>query len=158
MSRRSSLMTAALALAAAAGAGCAAAGPPPESRGASVIVVTVDGTRWQEIFRGADPELAERRKPGTEPERSGEEFWQGAPEDRRRALAPFLWGTVAREGQLLGNLDWGSGILVTNRFKISYPGYHELLSGFASETIDSNRKIPNPDPTVFEFLQGRPGF
>jgi hypothetical protein len=137
------------ALALLAAAGCAA------ERGHSVIVVTLDGTRWQEIFGGADEELIKDKKI---PQETVEQFWRPTAEERRRALMPFLWGTIAREGQLLGNVAVGSQVLVTNRFKISYPGYHELLSGFPSETIDSNKKIPNPDLTVLEWLYRRPGF
>lgn len=40
----------------------------------------------------------------------------------------------------------------------SYPGYNELLSGVADPRIDSNGKIPNPNVTVLEWLNGRPGF
>jgi hypothetical protein len=131
------------------GAGCAA------ERGQSVIVVTVDGTRWQEIFGGADAELIKDPKVSKD---TVDEFWRPTVEERRRALMPFVWGTMAEQGQLLGNANVGSQVLVTNRYRISYPGYHELLSGFASETIDSNKKVPNPDPTVFEWLVRRPGF
>jgi hypothetical protein len=135
-----------------AGAGCAAA------RGPSVVLVTIDGTRWQEIFGGADPALLEAGKDTPDARATRDAFWRETPEERRRALMPFLWGKVAVEGQLLGRVDRGSQILVGNTFKISYPGYHELLSGFPSATIDSNRKVPNPDPTVLEWLNGRPGF
>jgi hypothetical protein len=133
--------------------GCAA----PRS---SVVLVTIDGTRWQEIFGGADLGLLEGRNEKEKEQLQGarQAFWRDSPEERRRVLAPFLWGTVAKEGQLIGNVGQGSQILVTNRFRISYPGYHELLCGFASETIDSNRKVPNPDPTVLEWLARRPGF
>jgi hypothetical protein len=133
-------------------AGCAA------DRGHSVILVTIDGTRWQEVFGGADLHLVENKKDTGEVQTTRKAFWRGSIDERRRALMPFLWGTVAREGQMIGNVDVGSQILVTNAYKISYPGYHELLSGFASETITSNSKIPNPDPTVLEWLQRRPGF
>lgn len=129
--------------------GCAA------ERGRSVILVTVDGTRWQEIFGGADPELIKDKKI---PRDNHDAFWAPSADERRRKLMPFLWGKVAVDGQLLGNVAVGSQVLVTNRFKISYPGYHELLSGFPSETIDSNNKVPNPDPTVLEWLHARPGF
>ena len=132
-------------------AGCAAARP-------SVVLVTIDGTRWQEIFAGADPGLLEKEKETGEIPAARKAFWRESAQERRRALAPFLWDTVAREGQLIGNVDRGSQILVTNRYRISYPGYHELLSGFASETIDSNRQVPNPDVTVLEWLERRPGF
>ncbi|MBI3858355.1 MAG: alkaline phosphatase family protein [Planctomycetes bacterium] len=132
--------------------GCAA------ERGHSVIVVTIDGTRWQEVFGGADLRLVEDTKETGGTALIKKEFWRPSAEERRRILMPFFWGTIAAQGQLLGNVDVGSQILVTNRYKISYPGYHELLSGFASETISSNKKIPNPDLTVLEWLQGRPGF
>ena len=132
-------------------AGCAA----PRS---NVVLVTMDGTRWQEIFGGADPALLENRKYKEEGRATRDAFWQETPEERRRALAPFLWNTVARRGQLLGNVHAGSRIQVANRFRVSYPGYHEMLCGFPSDVIVSNRKIPNPDVTVLEWLNRRPGF
>jgi hypothetical protein len=128
------------------------------TRGPSVILVTIDGTRWQEVFGGADLAMIENKRETGEIQSTRKAFWRDSLEERRRALMPFLWGTVAREGQLLGNVDVGSQVLVTNRFRISYPGYHELLSGFPSETIQSNTKVPNPDVTVLEWLHGRPGF
>ncbi len=124
----------------------------------NVVLVTIDGTRWQEIFGGADLRLLENKKETGEVQATRKAFWRETVEERRRALAPFLWSTVARQGQLIGNFDVGSQILVGNRFRISYPGYHELLCGFPSETIDSNAKVPNPDVTVLEWLQGREGF
>jgi hypothetical protein len=116
-------------------AGCAA------ERGHSVIVVTLDGTRWQEIFGGADAELIRDKKV---PKETVDQFWRPSAEERRRTLMPFLWDTVAREGQLLGNVDVGSQILVTNRFKISYPGYHELLSGFPSRRSTATARSRTP--------------
>lgn len=130
--------------------GCAA------ERGHSVILVTIDGVRWQEIFNGADLKLIEEKKETAAATKKA--FWRESVEERRKALAPFLWETVGREGQLLGDVHSGSPVLVTNRYKISYPGYHELLSGFASDTISSNSKVPNPSPTVLEWLHRRPGF
>ncbi|HEY2952992.1 MAG TPA: sulfatase-like hydrolase/transferase, partial [Verrucomicrobiae bacterium] len=47
---------------------------------------------------------------------------------------------------------------VTNGKKFSYPGYSEAFTGFADDRIDSNDKKPNPNVTVFEWLQARPGF
>jgi hypothetical protein len=132
-------------------AGCAAPRP-------SVVLVTIDGTRWQEIFGGADRELLEGKKETGEIPATQKAFWRDSALERRRALAPFLWDTVAKEGQLIGNVDASSQILVTNPYRISYPGYHELLCGFASETIDSNSRISNPDVTVLEWLGRRPGF
>ena len=135
-----------------AAAGCAA------ERGHSVILVTIDGARWQEVFGGADARMLESKADTRQPQATRKAYWRDEVEDRRLALMPFLWGIVAREGQLLGNVDVGSQILVTNPYKISYPGYHELLNGFASDTIDSNKKVMNPNPTVLEWLHGRPAF
>ena len=40
----------------------------------------------------------------------------------------------------------------------SYPGYNELLTGAADSRIDSNDKFPNPNVTVFEWLNRKPSF
>jgi len=42
--------------------------------------------------------------------------------------------------------------------RFSYPGYNEILSGFPDPRIDSNDRKPNPNVTVLEWLNGRPGF
>lgn len=145
-------MKVAVALAFLAGVGCASA------RGPNVVLVTIDGTRWQEVFTGADLALLEGVRDTAEVPALKKAYWRETAEERRSVLLPFLWGTVAKQGQLIGNFNRGSQVLVGNKFKISYPGYHELLSGFPSDTIDSNAKVPNPDPTVLEWLHGRPGF
>jgi hypothetical protein len=118
---------------------------PDEPR---VILVTLDGTRWQEVFRGADEALADARSP----------FRATTTDERRRALMPFLWSTVVPRGQVFGDVDAGGAARVGNAFRVSYPGYHELLSGFASPDLRGNDKVPNPDPTVLEWLNARPGF
>ena len=52
---------------------------------------------------------------------------------------PFLWDTVATRGQLFGNADVGSAVGVSNAARISYPGYHEMLTGFTRASITDNR-------------------
>jgi len=47
---------------------------------------------------------------------------------------------------------------LTNGLWFSYPGYSEMLTGAADPRIDSNDKLPNPNVTVLEWLNGRPGF
>ena len=42
--------------------------------------------------------------------------------------------------------------------KFSYPGYNEILTGFADPAIDSNAKNPNKNVTVLEWLHRRPTF
>jgi hypothetical protein len=146
-------------LALAIAAGCAAPGAPAERRTENVLLVTFDGLRWQEVFRGAEDRLMTKANGGVEhPEALRERFWRDTPEARRDALLPFLWQVVAREGQLFGNGDAGGVAVVTNGKKFSYPGYNEILAGFADPRIDSNDKRFNPNGTVLGWLARRPGF
>src|SRR5439155_7359868 len=75
-----------------------------------------------------------------------------------KKLLPFIWGTLAKKGQLFGSPARGSSAQITNGLKFSYPGYSELLCGFADPRIDSNKKIPNPNVTVLEWLNNKPAF
>jgi hypothetical protein len=121
-----------------------------------VIVVTLDGVRWQELFGGADAELVARRGAVRDTAETRQRFWRSSAEARRAALFPFLWGTVARQGQIFGDSALGAGAYVTNGLWFSYPGYNELLTGVVDSRIDSNEKLPNPNRTVLEYLNGRP--
>jgi hypothetical protein len=47
---------------------------------------------------------------------------------------------------------------VTNGKKFSYPGYNEMLSGAADPRIDKNDYGPNPNVTVFEWLNTLPAY
>ena len=130
-------------------AGCADE-PAPESR---VVLATVDGLRWEEVFSGLDSSMV-----GNGQEDLLEEFWAPEPEERRSRLFPWLWSEVATGGVLLGNRRIGSNGTIANGRNFSYPSYNELLSGAADDRIDSNDKVPNPNVTVLEWLNHRPGF
>jgi len=145
----------ALVLLAAAGALAAAT---PARQTASVILVTTDGLRWQEVFSGAEERLLGKENGVEEPDALRRAFWRDTPEARREALLPFLWTVIAREGQLYGNAARGSWARVTNGLNFSYPGYNELLTGAADPRIDSNDKRANPNVTVLEWLNGRDGY
>jgi hypothetical protein len=129
---------------------------PPARRSERVILVTLDGVRWQELFGGADSILLAHRGAVRDTAETRARFWRATTEERRAALFPFLWGTLVREGQLFGDSAQGAGAYVTNGLWFSYPGYNELLAGAADPRIDSNDKLPNPNRTVLEFLNGRP--
>jgi hypothetical protein len=122
-----------------------------------VVFITLDGLRWQEFFGGADRDYFKRDKEGNagEPERR---FWRATPEERRAAMMPFVWTTVAAGGQIFGDPSAGSVSRVTNGLWFSYPGYSEMFAGVADPRVDSNNKVPNPNVTVLEWLNGRPGF
>jgi hypothetical protein len=123
-----------------------------------VIVVTLDGLRWQEVFRGAERELFGKDAEKPEPPPAVKRFWRDTPEARRAALMPFLWSVVAERGQVFGDPSRNSLSHVTNGLWFSYPGYAEMLSGIADARIDSNKQIQNPNVTVLEWLNDRPGF
>jgi len=123
----------------------------------NVVVITIDGFRWQEMFTGAGAEYFKKDANG-EPGAAEKRFWRPTPEDRRAALLPFIWSTFATEGQIFGDPARQSRAHVTNGLWFSYPGYNEMFSGAADPRIDSNDKKPNPNVTVLEWLNGRPGF
>lgn len=122
-----------------------------------VVLVITDGLRWQEVFRGADRSLMERRYVN-DTAALRRDFWRDTPEARRETLLPFLWGTVAKQGQLFGDSASGSEAQVLNRFRFSYPGYSETFTGFFDPRIDSNGFGPNPNTTVFEWLNRQSAF
>ena len=123
-----------------------------------VIFVMTDGVRWEDLYRGADPKLLNKEAGVKDLEAIKQLFDQPTPEERRAALLPFVWSTIATQGQLYGNIDKGSRVGVTNGKYFSYPGYNEALTGFADPRIDSNKKTPNPNFTVFEWLHKKPRF
>ena len=126
---------------------------------ACVVIVTMDGVRWQEVFGGAQRSLISKEAGGVSDTTAVlRRFWSESVETRRRALMPFLWGTIAADGRLLGDSSAGTVVRVTNGKRFSYPGYNELLTGTADDRIDSNDKVPNPNVSVLEWLNGRPPF
>ena len=125
----------------------------------NVILVSTDGLRWEEVFRGAEEVLLSKEYGNVgDTNELRKLFWRPTPEERRSALFPFLWGTVARQGQLWGNRDLKSDVRVTNGRNFSYPGYNEFLTGIPDPAIDSNDKNLNVNTNVFEWLAGQPGF
>ena len=124
-----------------------------------MLLVTMDGLRWQEVFGGIDPALTDKDNGGVV-DRPGLEASFGAqnPERRRTRLMPFLWTVIAKEGQIFGNVNKGSEVKVTNGKNFSYPGYNEILTGSADPMVDSNAKVPNRNVTVLEWLNAQDGF
>jgi hypothetical protein len=124
-----------------------------------VFLLTTDGLRPEEVFNGADAELIHPVNGGvSKTNELRAAYWRPTPAASRAALLPFLWGKVAKEGQLWGNRETGSDVRVTNGHNFSYPGYSEFLTGLPDARIDSNDPKPNPNVNVFQWLHGQPGF
>ncbi len=126
----------------------------------TVVLIVTDGLRWQEVFTGADPTLLNEKDGGSwvAEEDLRKRYWSDDVAARRRMLFPFLWGTVAKHGQIFGNQMRGSVAQVTNGKAFSYPGYNEMTTGYPNDAIDSNEFGPNPNISVFEWLNDKPEF
>lgn len=76
----------------------------------NVILVTMDGVRWDEIFKGSDPNFSH------------------APSEN---LIPNLSGPLSQEGVLFGD-TLSSTVNVENPTNISLPGYQNIFLGHPS--------------------------
>ena len=134
----------------------------PNLKTENVILITLDGMRWQEVFNGVDKRFFDQpdyNKYHYTHEEFKSEFWHDNPKERRKILFPFLWNVIGKEGQLYGNRELGSKADITNSFHFSYPGYNEILTGIADDKrITSNSKFLNPNKTFLEWLDAKPEF
>ena len=89
----------------------------------NVVVILIDGYRWQELFHGADFDLLNNKKynPDDSLQRF-KKFWSENLDERRRKLMPFTWNYNAKHGQLYGNRDLGNNVNVMSPYWFSYPG------------------------------------
>lgn len=129
----------------------------------NVVLVLIDGARWEEIYRGVDARFMQpdARSFFASPARQEQlriELWSDDTRERRQRLLPFLWKTVAARGQLYGNRELGSRVDLGNPFHLSYPGHSEMLTGVVDPSIRRNVPVDNPNVTLLEYLQGLPEF
>ncbi|TDB69020.1 sulfatase-like hydrolase/transferase [Arundinibacter roseus] len=125
----------------------------------NVILVTMDGMRWQEVFGGVDSTLIRTKKYTPDTSALIRQFWAADPVSRRTKLMPFLWELAQNQGQLYGNRWENNYVNCTNSMWFSYPGYNEILTGsHDDEHIKSNSKTPNPNTTILEFLNKQPAW
>jgi phosphatidylserine synthase len=124
----------------------------------NIVLVTLDGARWQEVFTGMDESLLRASvASGTDITTlpAHKQFSGATPIERRERLMPFLWRTLLVDhGFIAGDRTAGSLVSVTNRHRFSYPGYSEILTGQAhDDVIKSNDAIRNPFPSVLQFVR-----
>ncbi|HEX7846060.1 MAG TPA: hypothetical protein VF476_09705 [Chitinophagaceae bacterium] len=125
----------------------------PAQKTENIIIITTDGLRWHEIFKGMDSAIANNKKFNEDDSTYlFEKYWAATAEERRKKLFPFLWSTIVSQGQLYGNRAYGNKVDNANPHWFSYPGYSELMTGHADTAINSNSYPPNPHVTVLEFL------
>src|SRR5688500_16318794 len=68
-----------------------------------IILITFDTLSWQELFGGADSLLINDSIYTTDRKEAKKRYWAETVEERRKKLFPFIWNTVATQGQLYGN-------------------------------------------------------
>src|SRR5580700_5922323 len=89
----------------------------------NMVIFLMDGYRWRELFQGADSGVLFNNKYNHDDSVwTVTKYWGSSPEERRRKLMPFVWGTIAKQGLLLGNRNLGSLVNVQNKYWFSYPG------------------------------------
>lgn len=124
----------------------------------NLVIVTLDGMRWQEVFGGADSALLKNKKYTKDSSATSGKFWTMDANNRRKKLFPFLWNTIATKGQVYGNRWLGNKVNNANRYFFSYPGYNEIFTGYPDTLVNSNDKIWNKNTNVLEFINGQKGY
>ncbi|MDR6844703.1 sulfatase-like hydrolase/transferase [Flavobacterium granuli] len=126
-------------------------------RAENIIIITTDGLRWHELFEGMDQVIAkDKRFNQGDSTYIFNKYWSTDVKERREKLMPFMWSVTASKGQLYGNRNYGNKVDNANPYWFSYPGYSEIMTGFADPAINSNDYEPNPHVTLLEFLNQQP--
>lgn len=125
---------------------------------ANIFIITTDGFRWQEIFNGADSSLINNSRYVEDTSLIKDLYWSNDLAERRKKLMPFFWNVLATKGQLYGNRLYGNKVDVANIYKISYPGYNELLTGYPDPLVIPNVPIKNRNINILEYLDNMPGY
>lgn len=81
--------------------------PSGEGSDLNVILVTLDGVRWQEFLLGSEP----------------------SPMDETEPLLPHFWSETAPRGAVYGDVWRGGVATVSNGMNISLPGYMSIAGG-----------------------------
>lgn len=130
----------------------------PPARTKNIFIVTTDGFRWQEVFGGADSLIINNTGYVKDTALTRGLYWDSSATVRRRLLMPFFWNVIAAKGQLYGNRQFNNKVNVKNIYKISYPGYNEMLTGYADPRFIPNTPVCNRNSNILEFLNAQPAF
>ncbi len=118
----------------------------------NIVVIVLDGMRWQEVFGGVDTVLLHNTAFTKEKKIILDKYDDKNPELSRVKLMPFLWNTVAKNGQIYGNRKFGNYVNVANPFQMTYPGFSEMLTGYVDMAINSNKLVTSKSDNILEFL------
>lgn len=137
---------------------CVINGFSQAGRTQNVILVSLDGYRWRELFLGADSALLFNKEYTKDSAWAVQKYWAATATERRRKLMPFTWSHIEKMGQLYGNRTLGNKVDLKNTYWFSYPGRSETWTGYFDPALNSNDKIDNPNENVMEFIDKKKGF
>lgn len=70
----------------------------------AVVLIVMDGFRWQEVFDGPEHDLMDEKHGGAQDVKQlRKDFWRDTPAEGRQTLLPFLWGVIGKQGEIYGN-------------------------------------------------------
>jgi hypothetical protein len=121
----------------------------------NIFIITTDGFRWQEVFSGADAALISNSRFVQDTILTKQMYWDSTPELRRQKLMPFLWNIIGQQGQIYGNRWYENKVDVANIYKISYPGYNEMFTGYPDPLCVPNIPVRNPNLNILEWLNAK---
>lgn len=131
---------------------CLQAVAQQEQQARNIFIITTDGFRWQEVFEGSNEQLINNPKYVKDTSLTKEMYWDEDAALRRNKLMPFMWGMIAKKGQVYGNRNHGNYVNVKNIYKFSYPGYSEIFTGYADLRFIPNKPINNKNTNILEYL------
>jgi len=108
----------------------------------NVILVAVDGVRWQEIFNGVDADRASDAD---------------LPIVGARRLLPHIYRHLVDGGVALGAPGRGAPVYASGPAFASLPGYQELLGGRAATTCGGNGCAPIARATLLDDVRAELG-
>lgn len=124
----------------------------------NIFVITLDGTRWQEVFKGADNELLRDGRYVKDTALMVQQYSAVTASEARNKLMPFFWSVVEKQGQLMGNREYDNDVNIANLYKISYPGYSEIFTGYADKIFIPNLAVNNPRSNILQWLNEQPEY
>jgi hypothetical protein len=117
----------------------------PERAESAVVLVVLDGVRWQDVFSGADRALVHARD-------SDAVAWENP-----RSLMPNLYRSIDRNGVALGAPGRGAEVAVGGAALVSLPGYLELFAGRPDPRCRSNECRRPPARTIADDVADSSG-
>jgi hypothetical protein len=135
---------------------CIASSQPSQIK--NIFIITTDGFRWQEVFTGADSAIMNDTEYVQDTALIKDLYWDPAAGERRKKLMPFFWNVIAKEGQLYGNRLLHNNVNVKNLYKISFPGYNEILTGYADPLLIPNLRINNRNKNILDYFNSQESY